>query len=177
MASWKFLSGAINSAAFPALCADYLSRVLPSLSSGLPRTLTLIISNIALSVLNYAGLTVVGYLAFVLCVVSLFPFLVMSAWALPRIRARRWGKVADHVDWPGFLNCLFWNLNFWDNASTLAGEVDRPQTTFPTALAGAGVLTVLGYLLPLMAVTGAIDAPPEAWGDGFYADAAGMDYL
>jgi hypothetical protein len=24
-----------------------------------------------------------------------------------------------------------------------------------------------------MAATGAIDAPPEAWGDGYFADAAG----
>ena len=35
--------------------------------------------------------------------------------------------------------------------STLAGEVEEPQRTFPAAMHGALVLVVLGYLLPLMA--------------------------
>ncbi|ONK59685.1 uncharacterized protein A4U43_C08F9290 [Asparagus officinalis] len=174
MGTWKFLSGVINSAAFPVLLADYLSRVIPSLSSGLPRTLGIIFSNAVLSALNYAGLTIVGYLSLILCFVSLLPFVVMSAWAVPRVRVSRWGRIGGKKDWRGFFNCLFWNLNFWDNASTMAGEVERPQRTFPRALLGSGVLTVLGYLVPLMAVTGALDVPQEAWGDGFYADAAGM---
>lgn len=177
MGSWKFLSGVINSAAFPVLCADYLSRAIPSLSSGLPRTLAIVSSNLVLSALNYAGLTVVGYLAMLLCVAAMSPFVIVSGWALPRVKVSRWGRIGKERDWRGFFNTLFWNLNFWDNASTLAGEVDRPQTTFPKALFGAGLLTILGYIVPLMAVTGALDAPQDAWEDGFYSDAAGMGYL
>jgi uncharacterized membrane protein YjjP (DUF1212 family) len=46
-------------------------------------------------------------------------------------------------------NTLFWNLNYWDTASTLAGEVDEVKTTYPKALAVAMVAVVLSYFLPL----------------------------
>ena len=58
----------------------------------------------------------------------------------------------------------------------MAGEVEPPGKTFPTALLSSVAMTSLGYLLPLMAATGAIDAPPEDWGNGFFADAAGDDF-
>ncbi|KAL8159498.1 hypothetical protein V2J09_001035 [Rumex salicifolius] len=35
MGSWKFLSGVINLASYPALCIEYLKLVIPSLSSGI----------------------------------------------------------------------------------------------------------------------------------------------
>jgi amino acid transporter len=73
-----------------------------------------------------------------------------------------------------FFNTLFWNLNYWDSASTMAGEVDRPERTFPRALAVAVVLIAVSYLLPLMAAIGATDAPPDAWVNGYLADAAGI---
>lgn len=60
------------------------------------------------------------------------------------------------------------------SVSTMAAEVDRPGRTFPVALVSAVCMASLGYLLSLMAATGAIDVPPEAWGDGFFADAAGL---
>ena len=46
-------------------------------------------------------------------------------------------------------NCLFWNLNYWDTASTLAGEVQDVSTTYPKALGVAMVAVVLSYFLPL----------------------------
>jgi hypothetical protein len=38
----------------------------------------------------------------------------------------------------------------------------------------AVVLIAVSYLLPLMAATGATDAPPDAWVNGYLADAAGI---
>ncbi|KAK8949279.1 putative polyamine transporter [Platanthera zijinensis] len=174
MGTWKFLSGAINSAAYPALCADYVARNIPSISSGAPRAIAVTAATILLSFLNYTGLSVVGYTAMALCAASLSPFFIMSAAALPRLHPRRWGGVAANKDWSLYLNTLFWNLNFWDNASTLAGEVDRPQRTFPKALLASGLLTSAAYLVPLLVVTAALDVPYSSWDDGFYADAAGM---
>ena len=40
-------------------------------------------------------------------------------------------------------------MNYWDTASTLAGEVDEVKTTYPKALAVAMVAVVLSYFLPL----------------------------
>ncbi|KAK8938632.1 putative polyamine transporter [Platanthera zijinensis] len=174
MGSWKFLSGAINSAAYPALCADYIARAIPSISSGAPRVVTVTATTILLSFLNYTGLSVVGYTAMVLCAASLSPFFLMAAAGLPKLHPRRWGAIASDRDWRLFFNTLFWNLNFWDNASTLAGEVDRPQRTFPRALLAAGLLTSAAYLVPLLIGTAVLDVPYSSWDSGFYADAAGM---
>ncbi|RWW35458.1 hypothetical protein BHE74_00059608 [Ensete ventricosum] len=173
MGTWKFLSGVINSAAFPVLCADYLARVEPSVGSGAPRYATVAGMNLALSFLNYTGLTIVGYTAVALGLASLAPFMLMTAIAVPRLRPARWLTRGRGNNWRLFFNTLFWNLNFWDNASTMAGEVERPERTFPTALLSAGLMTSIGYLLPLMAGTGTLDAPQDAWGNGFFADIAG----
>ena len=35
------------------------------------------------------------------------------------------------VQWGPFLNCIFWNINYWDSASTLAGEVADPRHIYP----------------------------------------------
>ncbi|XP_077225280.1 amino acid permease family protein [Tasmannia lanceolata] len=177
MGSWKFLSGAINNAAYPVLCVDYLKLVLPIFSGGLYRNLAIFFFNLILSFLNYTGLTIVGYTAVALGVVSLFPFLLMAFISIPKIDPHRWinlGQKGVKKDWSLFFNTLFWNLNFWDNASTLAGEVDRPQKTFPKALFSAGILTCLGYLIPLLSGTGALNVDQARWTDGFLADAAGM---
>ncbi|KAJ1296953.1 hypothetical protein BS78_01G340800 [Paspalum vaginatum] len=174
MGTWKYVAAAINAAAFPALCADYLARVVPAVEGGPPRVATIVAFNVALSVLNCTGLTVVGWTAVALGLASLSPFLLMAGAALPKIRPRRWGGVAPDKDWKLFFNTLFWNLNYWDSVSTMAGEVDRPGKTLPKALVAAVSMTSLGYLLPLMAATGAVDVPPDAWGNGFFADAAGM---
>lgn len=173
MGTWKFLCGVINSAAFPALCVDYLAKVVPGVGSGWTRYATLAGMNLALSFLNYTGLTIVGYTAVALGAASLAPFVLMTAIAVPRIRPRRWLVRGRDNDWRLFFNTLFWNLNFWDSASTMAGEVERPERTFPTALLAAGLMTAIGYLLPLMAGIGAVNAPQETWGNGYYADLAG----
>ncbi|KAM0845775.1 hypothetical protein ACQ4PT_056133 [Festuca glaucescens] len=173
MGTWKYVSGAINGAAFPALCADYLARVVPAVADGGARVATIVTFNVALSFLNYTGLSVVGWSAVALGIASLSPFVLMSGIAIPKIRPHRWRVTAADKDWKLFFNTLFWNLNYWDSVSTMAGEVENPGKTFPTALLSSVAMTSLGYLLPLMAATGAIDAPPENWGNGFFADAAG----
>lgn len=177
MGSWKFLSGVINLASYPLLCADYLQLVIPIFASGVPRYAAILASTVGLAVLNYTGLTIVGYTAVCLGVVSLLPFILMSLFAIPMIHPSRWlslGNKGVRKDWTLFFNTLFWNLNFWDNASTLAGEVEHPQKTYPVALFSAGVLVCLGYFVPLLAATGAIPLDQEAWTNGYLASVAGV---
>ncbi|KAD4384208.1 hypothetical protein R6Q59_011820 [Mikania micrantha] len=177
MGSWKFLTGVINIAAFPILCIDYLKKLFPIFSSGLPRTLAILLSTVFLSFVNYTGLNIVGIAAIVLGVISLFPFILMSLIAIPQIRPHRWislGQKGVKKDWNLYFNCLFWNLNFWDTVSTMAGEVENPKKTFPAALFCAVILTCLAYLIPLMAVTGAVEVDQSEWESGFMAVAAQM---
>ncbi|KAF2314535.1 hypothetical protein GH714_027400 [Hevea brasiliensis] len=177
MGSWKFLSIVINIAAFPVLCIDYMKRVLPALNSGWPRKIAILVSTIILSFLNYTGLTIVGYVAVGLGIVSLAPFIIMSLLAIPKIHPHRWislGQKGVKKDWTLFFNTLFWNLNFWDNVSTLAGEVDKPQKIFPLALFVAVIFTCLSYFIPLFAVIGAVSVNQSEWESGFHATAAEM---
>uniref|UniRef100_A0A453LDR8 Amino acid permease/ SLC12A domain-containing protein n=1 Tax=Aegilops tauschii subsp. strangulata TaxID=200361 RepID=A0A453LDR8_AEGTS len=175
LGTWKYLSIVINIAAYPALVADYLGGVAPAVAEpGRTRTGTVIGMTLFLSFVNYAGLSIVGWGTVALGIVSLAPFVLMTAMAVPKVRPRRWAsQVNGRKDWRLFFNTLFWNLNYWDSASTMAGEVERPERTFPRALAVAVVLIAVSYLLPLMAATGATDAPPDAWVNGYLADAAG----
>ncbi|KAF5471327.1 hypothetical protein F2P56_011770 [Juglans regia] len=177
MGTLKFLSGVINIAAFPVLCINYMKQLIPALESDLPRYLSILGSTLGLSFLNYTGLTIVGYAAVALAVVSLLPFILMTLIALPKIRPHRWislGQKGVKKDWNLFFNTLFWNLNFWDNVSTLAGEVDKPQKTYPKALFVAVIFTCLAYLFPLLAVTGSLSVNQSEWESGFMAIAAEM---
>lgn len=75
------------------------------------------------------------------------------------------------VQWIPFLNIMFWNLNYWDTVSTLAGEVKDPGRTFPRALAAAVVLVVSSYLFPLIIGVGV--APDSSdWTLGYFAGVA-----
>ncbi|CAN6289312.1 unnamed protein product [Urochloa humidicola] len=168
LGTWKYLSCVVNVAAYPALVADYLGQAIPAVAgAGRARTGTVAGTTVALSLVNLTGLSVVGWGAVALGFVSLAPFVLMTAMSVPEVRPRRWAApVRGRKDWRLFLNTLFWNLNYWDSASTMAGEVEMPERTFPRALAAAVVLIAASYLLPLMAATGATDTPPEAWTNG-----------
>lgn len=177
MGTLKFFSGVVNVAAFPVLCMDYLEQLFTVFSSGLPRRLALLGFTLTFSFLNYMGLVIVGYTAVVLGVISLFPFILMSFIAIPKIHPHRWvslGQKGVKKDWNLYFNTLFWNLNFWDSVSTLAGEVEKPQKTFPLALFCAVIFTCVAYLIPLFAITGAVSVDQSEWESGFFANAAAI---
>lgn len=170
MGCWKFLCGVINLASFLVLCFDYIKLLIPFFYSGLPRFVAIIFTNFVLSFLNYTGLVIVGYSAVILGVASLLPFILMTLISIPRIDPSRWiNPGVKNKNWSLFFNILFWNLNYWDNASTLAGEINQPQKTFPKALFSAGILSCLSYLIPLLAATGAIPLDQNNWVDGYFA--------
>jgi len=59
-----------------------------------------------------------------------------------------------------------WNYMGWDNASTVAREVENPQRTYPRAMVAATALTTVTYVLPLVAMAFAgLSASSFATGD------------
>ncbi|KAA8539092.1 hypothetical protein F0562_025783 [Nyssa sinensis] len=171
----KWLSGVIDNALYPVLFLDYLKSGIPALGGGLSRVIAVLALTAFLTFMNYRGLTIVGWAAVLLGILSILPFIVMGLIAIPELRPSRWLVVDLHsVDWNLYLNTLFWNLNYWDSISTLAGEVDNPKKTLPRALFYALVLVVLGYFFPLLISTGAIPLNRELWTDGYFSDIAKM---
>ncbi|KAK4487383.1 hypothetical protein RD792_005995 [Penstemon davidsonii] len=149
----KWLSGVIDNALYPVLFLDYLKSGIPALGGG--------------------GLAIVGWVAVLLGIFSILPFVVMGFISIPKLSPKRWLVADIHtVDWNLYLNTLFWNLNYWDSISTLAGEVENPKKTLPKALFYALILVVLGYFFPLLTSTGAIPLHRESWTDGYFADVA-----
>lgn len=169
----KWLSGVIDNALYPVLFLDYLKSGIPALGGGLPRIVAVLALTVLLTYMNYRGLTIVGWMAVLLGVFSILPFVVMGFLAIPKYEPSRWLVVDMHnVDWNLYLNTLFWNLNYWDSISTLAGEVQNPKKTLPTALLYALILVVLGYFFPLLIGTGAVPLNRNVWSDGYFSDIA-----
>ncbi|KAK8479161.1 hypothetical protein V6N13_133232 [Hibiscus sabdariffa] len=169
----KWLSGVIDNALYPVLFLDYLKSGIPALGGGLPRIFAVLALTLVLTYMNYRGLTIVGWVAVLLGVFSILPFVVMGLVSIPKLEPSRWLVVdMHHVDWNLYLNTLFWNLNYWDSISTLAGEVDNPKKTLPKALFYALILVVLGYFFPLLVGTGAVPLDRELWTDGYFSDIA-----
>ncbi|KAK1353433.1 Polyamine transporter [Heracleum sosnowskyi] len=169
----KWLSGVIDNALYPVLFLDYLKSGIPALADGLPRIAAVLVLTAVLTYMNYRGMTIVGWVAVLLGIFSILPFVVMGLVSIPKLEPSRWMVVDLHdVDWNLYLNTLFWNLNYWDSISTLSGEVHNPKKTLPKALFYALIMVVLGYFLPLLAGTGAVPLQRDLWSDGYFSDIA-----
>ncbi|MCE0481868.1 hypothetical protein HAX54_039965 [Datura stramonium] len=169
----KWMSGVVDNALYPVLFLDYIKSAVPALANGLPRTIAILVLIIALTYLNYRGLTIVGWVATALAIFTLLPFAIMGLIALPKLEPSRWFVVdLENVQWGLYLNTLFWNLNYWDSVSAMAGEVENPGKTLPKALFYALPLVVSGYFFPLLFGTGAVPLHRDLWSDGYFSDIA-----
>ncbi|KAK2375391.1 Amino acid permease family protein [Trifolium repens] len=111
------------------LFLDYLKSAIPVIGNGFPRIIAVLVLTLVLTYMNYRGLTIVGWAAILLGIFSLSPFVVMGLISIPRIKPKRWVVVdLKSVNWGLYLSTLFWNLNYWDSVSTLAGEVNNPES-------------------------------------------------
>jgi amino acid transporter len=71
----------------------------------------------------------------------------------------------------GALSVTLWNYMGWDNASTIAQEVEAPQRNYPRAMLISAALVALTYILPLAAV-GLAGVPAGQFSTGAWTDAA-----
>ncbi len=116
---------------------------------------------------NLRGARTVGGSSLVMICILLGPFVVLSAGACfidppgPDETATEPVK----LDYVAALVFAMFNYMGWDNATTVAGEVEKPRRTYPLALGGALLLVMLTYVLPVLAAerTG-ID--PAEWDTG-----------
>ena len=175
--AWLSLVASVfDMAIYPTLFILYLERLFPWFAEG-HRGLIVGLAVVGVcALLNVAGVKVVS-------TTSLWLFFALSApfVAIVCIAPFKFGALAGAVTKPtnsgidiltGVLICM-WNYMGWDNASTIAAEVEKPQRTYPRAMLAAVIIVALSYIVPVAAMwmTG---LAPAAWDTGFWADAAGM---
>jgi amino acid transporter len=156
-----------------------------------PRFFILAGTALLLSYINFRGLHIAGKLSVAICIMSMSPFIVMCIMGIPKVDASRWfetplvpsGEISSGLDsrgwlplanvgnvlWRPFLNNLFWNLNDFDSAAHLAGEVNNPGVVFPSAMFLAIFLVFSAYLLPLLVGLGATESEQTDWREGYFA--------
>jgi amino acid transporter len=168
---WSWVSGVADNAIYPVLFASYVEAAAPGALAGWRKPVLTSCLALAGSLVNYAGVDVVGRAAVGATAFVVAPFLVLVAMAVPRVQTANWTlhKPWGEVQWGAFANVMFWNLNYWDSVSTLAGEVAAPGRTLPRALAIAVVAVVAMYILPLAAGVGVLPRADGDWSLGYFA--------
>jgi len=172
--AWLSIAASIfDMAIYPTLFALYVGRLVPRLSGGWA-PFALGAGMIAVAVAwNLRGAEHVGrsVLGFGLLVLAPFGLLVLLSVMDPTLApAAPSATAAGSGGLVTGLLVAMWNFMGWDNASTFAGEVHRPQRTYPLAILGALSLIVITYALPVWAArAGGLD--PASWSTGSWVDA------
>ncbi len=178
--AWLSLSASIfDMAIYPTLFTLYLHRLAPALTAG-PRALGWeLLLILGCCAWNLLGAPSIGRGSLWLLLLLLSPFVVMLGFAFLRglhqpFSIRVWAEPpeAGHNFSLAVLVAL-WNYMGWDNASTIAGEVDNPPRTYPRAMLLSGALVAATYILPLAGIAFA-GIPVARFSTGAWVDAARM---
>ncbi len=175
--AWLSLVASIfDMAIYPTLFVLYLDRLFPWFAEGHRGVMVALAVVIICALMNIAGVRVVSTTSLWLFFALSAPFIAIVCiapfkfGALAHVATKATNPSVDILT--GLLICM-WNYMGWDNASTIATEVERPQRTYPRAMLVAVAIVALSYIVPVAAMwmTG---LPATAWDTGFWADIAGM---
>jgi amino acid transporter len=175
--AWLSLVASIfDMAIYPTLFVAYLTRLAPSFGIGHRGVMVALGVVVVCAALNMAGIRVVGATSLWLFFLLSAPFalvVVLAPFKFGALAGAHTTPVTSTVGLLGGTLIAMWNYMGWDNASTIAQEVERPQRTYPKAMIAAVILVSLTYILPVLAVylTG---IPAAAFETGSWADLAGM---
>ena len=172
----SFVASIFDMAIYPTLFVAYLTQLFPWFSVNHRGVLVGLTVVTVCAGLNIAGIRVVA-------TTSIWLFFLLSApFAVIVILAPfKYGALAHATTTPttvnvgiiGGLLISMWNYMGWDNASTIAVEVERPQRTYPRAMLAAVALVAISYILPVAAMS-LTHLSPSAWETGSWAEIAGL---
>jgi len=175
--AWLSLVASIfDMAIYPTLFVLYLTRMFPWFQQGYRGLAVGVAVVVACAILNIAGVKVVSNTSLWLFFALSAPFLVIvciAPFKFGALAVAATKPTTSGVDILGGLLICMWNYMGWDNASTIATEVEKPQRTYPRAMLVAVVVVALSYIVPVasMWMTG---LPATSWDTGFWADVAGL---
>jgi amino acid transporter len=173
--AWLSLCASVfDMAIYPTLFLLYLGRLWPAASQGNVGLVMGVAILVICAALNLRGSRAVGGASALMAVLLLAPFVVMAILAFtgaaspsPVHAAVRGGDLL------GGTLIAMWNFGGWDNASTVAGEVDRPQRTYPLAILITVSLVALTYLVPVAAAAH-VGLDPSGWTTGSWVTVGGI---
>jgi amino acid transporter len=170
--AWLSLAASIfDMALYPTLFVLYLGRVWPRMSGG-HVALAVGVAVIAVCVLwNLRGARSVGHGSVVVGVLLLAPFGVMVVEALVKSRGPSPATAAPHLPLVMGVLVVMWNYMGWDNASTIAGEVENPQRTYPLGMLLAVAAVATSYIV-VVAAAWRTGIAPAAWDTGAWVQVA-----
>jgi amino acid transporter len=166
--AWLSLSASVfDMAAYPAIFVLSLGQLWPTALHNPWRVLIPAVVILSCVAWNMLGAKAVGEGSIILGILLLAPFAVMVALAPHR------GIPASsaHANWYSGLIIAMWNFMGWDNASTVAQEVDNPQKTYPRTMFWTVAAVALVYVIPISAV-GYSGVPSSSWSDGAWVSLA-----
>jgi len=175
--AWLSLVASIfDMAIYPTLFVAYLTRLSPYFGFGHRGIYVALGVVVVCAALNIAGIRVVGFTSLWLFFLLSAPFALIVLLAPFKAGALANAHTAPVTSTVGLLGgtlIAMWNYMGWDNASTIAQEVERPQRTYPKAMIAAVILVSLTYILPVAAmyITG---IPASSFETGSWADLAGL---
>ncbi len=175
--AWLSLAASIfDMAIYPTLFVAYLTRLFPWFAENHRGVMVGLAVVIVCAILNIAGVKVVSTTSLWLFFALSSPFALVALLS-PLKYAALFHAVTtpttSKVDLIGGLLICMWNYMGWDNASTIASEVERPQRTYPRAMLAAVCIVALSYIVPVAAVW-MTRLPAGAWETGSWADIAGL---
>lgn len=174
--AWLSLAASIfDMAIYPTLFVLYLNRLAPAWTAGWRGTVWELALIAACCLWNLRGAPAVGEGAVGLFAILLAPFAVlvgMGVWHGFHLRVNAaWGSAGGNQGLSTAILVGLWNYMGWDNASTVAKEVEDPQRNYPLAMLLSTAVVTLSYVLPLAAIAFAgIDI--SRFTTGSWADAA-----
>jgi amino acid transporter len=175
--AWLSLVASVfDMAIYPTLFVLYLERLFPWFAVGHRGVLVGVAVVAACALLNIAGIQVVTTTSVWLFFLLSAPFIVIVLLAPLKYGALAHAvttPTTSHVDLVAGLLVAMWNYMGWDNASTIAAEVDQPQRVYPRAILAAVLLVSVSYILPVAAMA-LTRLSPSAWETGSWADIANL---
>ena len=175
--AWLSLVASIfDMAIYPTLFVAYLTRMFPWFQEGNRGWWVALFVVVACALLNIAGVKVVSLTSLWLFLALSAPFaaiVILAPFKMHALVNAVTKPTTSTVDILGGLLICMWNYMGWDNASTIATEVEKPQRTYPRAMLVAVCIVAASYILPFAAMwmTG---LKPTAWETGSWADIAGL---
>jgi amino acid transporter len=159
--AWLSLAASVfDMAIYPTVFVLYLERLAPAMTQG-HRALLLKLAVVAAAVLwNLFGAAAVGEGSVKLWAVSMSPYFVIVGIALYTGLRGSHTPFGGHAAMGHPANAAFstavlvtmWNYMGWDNATTIANEVENPQRNYPRVALLAIFMVMITYAIPISAI-------------------------